>query len=213
MSLLAAVSLGFYEQPRQVIDPVEVGLQKFGMHPADCRVSLLNTYGAEDLQFEEARDRYLACLAETAVLVCTATEQPTPKGVLAIGPGLAASGITAILMAERISRLQGIDRMYAATARTAFDLGRAYFRRGPINTLARELGVGRTAHDVAQVGQGDVQTIVRAATIDAATAQREDAPVPVDLRNLAYGSMMGTVLKQTAQERALLSRTLIQRSR
>jgi hypothetical protein len=184
----------------------------------NARWDVVDAMPGTDGQLALAQEGYLARIADTALLACTASAAAEMRGggsvdrselvEFAVGPGLAARGIAAVLAHERTRRLRAADINYGKATNTRDAESRSARIQGPIATIAKKLGLAEfyEAGDVTQLTLREVRGRVAEAILEHSRTGE-----PMGIGDLAHRVMGPIVGEQIAEERAVLAQTIAAR--
>ncbi|HLZ15225.1 MAG TPA: hypothetical protein VKQ34_04515 [Candidatus Saccharimonadales bacterium] len=183
------------------VDPIQLGLDHFGDNAAPERVALLHAYGEDEETFGVAHTAYLDKLAETAILVCTATApermQPSdgPNDVVPLG--VACRGIASLIRRERSARFETLEHWYGqltgARRRFAVDIR----KEGPVERIATGMGLDRPGYiyEVTDPERASIERAVNDGVMDAHSQGAEQR-----LEKVGFKVISGIVVPQISQE-------------
>lgn len=184
----------------------------------NARWGVIDAMPGTDAQLALSQEEYLVRIADTALFACTASAamernegRPVSQSELtefAVGPGLAARGIAAVLSHERTQRLRAADLNYGEATNTRDAESRAARIQGPIATLAKKFGLVEfyEADDVTRVTLREVRGKVAEAILE-----HSKSGEPMGIADLARRVMEPIVGQQIAEERAVLAQTIAAR--
>jgi hypothetical protein len=183
----------------------DAGMPAFKNAARDARYGVIDAYPNATPQYEAARTQYIKEVARTVGLVCTAAEaRPQDDGrqpELAIGTGLAARGIAAVVRHELTCRIGIMEARYAeGTRRARSRVFTSVYKNGPAEAIAAATGMNRRPESIEDIAWAITDGVATQAGRQLEDMAASEAPT---LEAATLAVVEGIIPVQTDIERAI----------